>query len=151
MDRPIIRVQTGPFDPGAEIARLSASTTEAGGIGSFVGIVRSKAEKPLTAMVLEHYPAMTDAALARIADEATARFSLLSCTIIHRVGRLHPGEPIVFAGAAAPHRLAALDSVSFLMDWLKTKAPFWKQEFFEDGESRWVEAKAADDEAASAW
>ena len=148
---PRIMVQAGPFDAGAELALLSAAGTEAGALASFVGIVRSKAENPLTAMVLEHYPAMTERALAGIAADATTRFSLLSCTVIHRFGRLVPGEPIVFAGAAAPHRQAALDAVGFLMDWLKTKAPFWKQELFESGKSVWVEATAADDAAAAAW
>jgi molybdopterin synthase catalytic subunit len=151
MAPPRILVQAGPFDAGAELALLAQAGTEAGALASFVGIVRSKAENPLTAMVLEHYPAMTEPALARIAADATLRFSLLSCTIIHRFGRLVPGEPIVFAGAAAPHRRAALDAVSFLMDWLKTKAPFWKQEFFESGEAVWVDATAADDEAAASW
>jgi molybdopterin synthase catalytic subunit len=144
-------VQPEDFDVGAEIAQLTHGSAEAGAAASFVGIVRSNPAHPITALNLEHYPGMTEAAIARIAGQAAARFSLHSCTIIHRVGRLHPGERIVFAGAAAPHRQAALDAVSFLMDWLKTKAPFWKQEFLPDGESRWVQAAAADDDAAARW
>ena len=102
-------------------------------------------------MTLEHYPAMTQAALARIAKTAEARFALLSCTIIHRVGRLVPGEPIVFVGAAASHRHAALEAVAFLMDWLKTRAPFWKHEVLATGEAQWVEARDTDDVAAARW
>ena len=102
-------------------------------------------------MTLEHYPAMTHAALARIALAAEQRFSLLSCTIIHRVGRLVPGEQIVFVGTAAAHRHAALEAVAFLMDWLKTRAPFWKQESLATGEAIWVDARDTDELAAGRW
>jgi molybdopterin synthase catalytic subunit len=146
-----ILVQAELFDAGAELARLHQAGPEAGAIASFVGVVRSSAAHPITAMVLEHYPAMTSKAIARIAAEAETRFALLSCTIIHRHGRLLPGDPIVFVGAAAPHRHAALDAVTFLMDWLKTKAPFWKQEITLDGRATWVEAKPTDDTAAARW
>jgi molybdopterin synthase catalytic subunit len=147
----LIRVQAEPFDAGAEIVRLGQSGTEAGAIASFVGVVRSDAARPITAMTLEHYPAMTQAALMRIAQTAQTRFGLQSCTIIHRIGRLVPGEQIVFVGAAASHRHAALDGVAFLMDWLKTKAPFWKQESLPTGETVWVDAKHADDDYAARW
>ena len=102
-------------------------------------------------LTLEHYPGMTEAAMGAIATEACARWSLLGCTLVHRVGRLTPGQNIVLVLAAAPHRGAALDATAFLIDWLKTRAPFWKQERFVDGTSRWVEARATDDEAASRW
>jgi molybdopterin synthase catalytic subunit len=146
-----ILVQAEDFDAGAEIARLNAASTAAGAVASFVGIVRSTEAHPITAMVLEHYPAMTQAAIARIVAQAEARFSLLACTAIHRFGRLYPGDQIVFVGAAAAHRHAALDAVTFLMDWLKTRAPFWKQEIAANGEARWVEAVATDDDAAERW
>ncbi len=146
-----ILVQFEDFETGREIAHLGQAGGEAGAIGCFVGVVRSNAARPITAMTLEHYPAMTHAALARIAAAAEARFALLSCTIIHRVGRLEPGEQIVFVGASAAHRHAALDAVSFLMDWLKTKAPFWKQESLASGEACWVDAADADDLSAARW
>ncbi len=147
-----IRVQREDFDAGAEIARLGADARgEAGAVASFVGIVRSDAARPIVAMTLEHYPGMTEAAIAAIAAEAVPRFSACGCTVVHRVGRLLPGEQIVFVGVAASHRQAALQAVTFLMDWLKTRAPFWKMEELAGGERRWVEARVEDDEAASAW
>jgi len=146
-----ILVQHEAFDAGAEIARLSQGDTKAGAISCFVGVVRNDAARPIIAMTLEHYPPMTQAQLGRIAEAAEARFALLSCTIIHRVGRLVPGEPIVFVGAAAAHRHAALDAVAFLMDWLKTRAPFWKQELLGTGEAQWVEARETDELSASRW
>jgi len=144
-----ILVQEADFDAGAEIALLGAAG--GGAVASFVGVVRSDAADPVSAMRLEHYPGMTEAAIADIAGEAETRFGLLGCTVIHRVGLLPVGAQIVFAGAAASHRHAALDAVGFLMDWLKTKAPFWKHEFLASGEARWVEARAADDEVAARW
>jgi molybdopterin synthase catalytic subunit len=146
-----ISVQAELFDIAAEFARLQDAGAEAGAIASFLGVVRSTQAHPINAMVLEHYPAMTAKAISRIAVEAEIRFALLACTIIHRHGRLLPGEPIVFVGAAAPHRHAALDAVAFLMDWLKTRAPFWKQEIMADGRAIWVAAKAEDDAAVERW
>jgi molybdopterin synthase catalytic subunit len=146
-----ILVQAEDFDPGAELVRLTGTGPEAGAVACFIGTVRSNAARPITAMALEHYPGMTQAAIARIAAIAEARFSLLACTVIHRHGLLRPADRIVLAAAAAPHRQAALDAVGFLMDWLKTRAPFWKKEFFPDGTSCWVEASGADDAAASRW
>jgi molybdopterin synthase catalytic subunit len=102
-------------------------------------------------MVLEHYPAMTERALARIAAEACARWPLTGCTVIHRHGRLVPGDPIVLVLTASAHRAAALESCAFLIDWLKTKAPFWKREEFAGGAERWVEARASDDQATARW
>ncbi len=146
-----ILVQAELFDTTAELARLQDAGPQAGAIASFLGVVRSTPAHPITAMVLEHFPAMTTKAIARIGAEAERRFGLLACTIIHRHGRLLPGDPIVFVGAAAGHRQAALDAVGFLMDWLKTRAPFWKQEVMPDGRAIWVDAKASDDEAAERW
>ncbi len=144
-----VRVGEAAFDVTAETASLSAGRVDIGGIAAFVGLCR--ADDGLAAMVLEHYPAMTEAAIARIAAEAERRWPLTGCTVIHRVGRLVPGDPIVLVLTASAHRAAALESCAFLIDWLKTKAPFWKREEFADGTSRWVDAKADDDAAAARW
>jgi len=147
-----IKVQEENFDIGAEFAALTAGRTDIGGIGCFVGTVRNNAlDQRVTAMTLEHYPAMTERAIARIVEEAERRWGLLGCTVIHRVGRLVAGENIVLVLAAASHRQAALDATAFLIDWLKTKAPFWKREEFADGGGAWVEARKADDAAAARW
>jgi molybdopterin synthase catalytic subunit len=145
-----IRVQPGPFDLGHEMSLLTAGRTDIGGIGAFVGTVRAQPAS-LLALTLEHYPAMTEKALHRIAAEAETRWALLACTIIHRVGRLLPGDPIVLVLAASAHREPALAATAFLIDWLKTRAPFWKQEQFTDGSCCWVEARAEDDIAAARW
>src|SRR5215469_2154617 len=142
-----IRVQREDFDIGAEFAALTAGRSDIGGIGCFVGTVRG----PVAAMTLEHYPAMTERAIARIVEEAEQRWRLLDCTVIHRFGRLDAGENIVLVLAAAAHRQPALDATSFLIDWLKTKAPFWKREESPQGETQWVEARKADDAAAARW
>jgi molybdopterin synthase catalytic subunit len=147
-----IRVTPAPFDVAAEIAALTTARTDIGGIGCFVGTVRSTAQgRTITAMTLEHYPAMTERAMEAIAAEAARRWDLLGCTLIHRVGTLLPGEPIVLVLAASAHRQAALDATGFLIDWLKTSAPFWKKESFADGGDEWVQARAADDAAAARW
>jgi molybdopterin synthase catalytic subunit len=146
-----ISVQTEDFDIGAEFAALTAGRSDIGGIGCFVGTVRSNAQDRVAAMTLEHYPAMTEPAMTRIIEEAERRWSLLGCTVIHRVGRLTAGENIVLVLAAAAHRQPALNATAFLIDWLKTKAPFWKKEEFPDGASNWVEAREADDAAAARW
>jgi molybdopterin synthase catalytic subunit len=142
-----VRVQSAPFDPGGELTRLEAAG--GGGVASFTGIVRG--EGGLAALRLDHYPGMTERAMQAIAHEAAARWPLLGLVLIHRHGELVPGERIVFVGTAARHRGAALEACAFLIDWLKTKAPFWKQERFADGVANWVEPRAADDEAASRW
>jgi len=144
-----ILVQEALFDMATESAALTAGRTDIGGVASFLGVCRG--DDGLAAMVLEHYPGMTERALGRIAAEAEARWPLTGCTVIHRVGRILPGEPIVLVLTASAHRAAALESCAFLIDWLKTKAPFWKREEFADGDARWVAAKNEDDAAAARW
>jgi molybdopterin synthase catalytic subunit len=144
-----ILVQEALFDMATESAALTAGRTDVGGVASFLGVCRG--DDALAAMVLEHYPGMTERALGRIAAEAEARWPLTGCTVIHRVGRILPGEPIVLVLTASAHRAAALESCAFLIDWLKTKAPFWKREEFADGDARWVAAKDEDDAAAARW
>jgi molybdopterin synthase catalytic subunit len=147
-----VKVQEAPFDIAAETAALLAGRQDIGGLGCFLGVVRGTVGgRALRAMTLEHYPAMTEAAIAAIAAEAERRWDLLGCTVIHRTGRLAPGEPIVLVLAAASHREAALAATGFLIDWLKTRAPFWKKESYVDGGEAWVEAQAADDDAAARW
>ena len=144
-----ISIQEADFDPGEEIASLAPG---AGGIGCFIGIVRGEANgRRITAMTLEHYPGMTERAVRAIAEQAEKRWSLSAVTVVHRVGRLVPGENIVLVLAAAPHRDPALSATRFLIDWLKTEAPFWKKEHFADGAEAWVEAQEADTEAAALW
>ena len=141
-----VRVQTEDFDLGAEAALLRGSG-EAGALVTFSGVVRGD---DVTAMTLEHYPGMTEAALAEIEAEACARWSLSASLIIHRVGRLLPGEQIMMVAAASRHRKAAFEAAEFLMDYLKTRAPFWKKEETAEG-ARWVDAREADDAAAARW
>jgi molybdopterin synthase catalytic subunit len=145
-----IKVQIEDFDVGAEIAALTTGRTDIGGIGCFVGTVRDNG-RSVTGMTLEHYPGMTERAITRIADQAAERWPLLGCTVIHRVGTLCPGENIVLVIAASAHRQAALDATAFLIDWLKTKAPFWKREELANGNGVWVDAREEDDAAASRW
>ncbi|HWG78775.1 MAG TPA: molybdenum cofactor biosynthesis protein MoaE [Stellaceae bacterium] len=146
-----IRVQREDFDTGAELDALCRGKTAIGGIASFVGLVRDIAGgQAITAMTLEHYPAMTERELQSIADEAQRRWPLDAVLIIHRFGRLAPGERIVLVAAASAHREAAFQSCHFLIDWLKTKAPFWKLEETPEG-GRWVDAEASDAAAAKRW
>ena len=147
----MIRVQREDFDIGAELEALSRGKTGIGGVTSFVGLVRDIAgDRRISAMTLEHYPGMTERQLAEIAAEAERRWPLEALLIIHRHGRLEPGDRIVLVAAASAHRQAAFDACQFLIDWLKTKAPFWKLEETPEG-ARWVEAQASDDAAASRW
>jgi molybdopterin synthase catalytic subunit len=147
----MIRVQEDDFDIGLEIAQLKAGRCDIGGLGIFVGLVRDMAAgKAVSAMTLEHYPGMTEKMLAEIEAEAMKRWPLTASLIVHRVGRLEPGDQIVLVICASAHREAALDACHFLIDWLKTKAPFWKYEEGAQG-SGWVEAKAADDQATARW
>ena len=146
-----VRVQAEDFDLSAETASLLARCPQAGAVGSFLGVVRSTEAHPIEAMLLEHYPAMTQPALAAIASQAQQRFALLGCTLVHRHGRLLPGDKIVLVLTAALHRKPALDATAFLIDWLKTKAPFWKKEFLTNGSAEWVGARAQDDDAAARW
>jgi molybdopterin synthase catalytic subunit len=149
--RPIVRIQAEDFDTGAEIARLTAGRTDIGAVVTFSGLCRDEAGR-LTALELEHYPGMAEAEIARIADEAVKRWPLTGLAAIHRYGRIAPGENIVLVIAASAHRHAAFEAASFLMDYLKSRAPFWKKEHRIDGSaSNWVEAKDADDEAAARW
>jgi molybdopterin synthase catalytic subunit len=145
----VIRVQEQDFDIGAEIAALRAQRTDIGAIASFIGTVRGEGGG-LNAMTLEHYPGMTEKELDRIEAEARARWPLLDCLIVHRVGRLSPGDNIVLVVTLSAHRRAALEAVEFLMDYLKTRAPFWKSE--ESGAGReWVAARESDDADAARW
>ncbi len=147
----MIRVQEADFDPGAEMDRILNGKTGIGGVASFLGVVRDDPSGPaLTAMTLEHYPGMTERMLAAIEEEAHRRWDLAGSLVIHRYGRMVPGDRIVLVVTAARHRQAALESCQFLIDWLKTRAPFWKQEETEAG-ATWVEAQARDDVAASRW
>ncbi|HTY67730.1 MAG TPA: molybdenum cofactor biosynthesis protein MoaE [Alphaproteobacteria bacterium] len=147
----MIRVQRDDFDVGAEIERLTAGKHDIGGVVSFIGLVRDLAGgASIKAMTLEHYPGMTETQLAEIEAEANRRWPLSASLIIHRYGRLEPGERIVLVLAASPHREAAFEACHFLIDWLKTKAPFWKLEDTDKGE-KWVAADARDDAAAARW
>lgn len=149
----MIRVQREPFDVGAEIARLTAGNHAIGGVASFVGLVRDMPGADgagLAAMTLEHYPGMTEKQLDRIEAEARARWSLEASLIVHRFGRMEPGEGIVLVVTASAHRQAAFESCAFLMDWLKTQAPFWKLEETASG-TAWVAAREEDDAAAARW
>jgi molybdopterin synthase catalytic subunit len=145
-----IRVQREDFDVGAELVALTRGRTDIGALTSFVGLVRDMGGPGLGAMTLEHYPGMTEKQLAAVEREANARWELSATLIVHRYGRLEPGDRIVLCAAASPHREAAFEACHFLIDWLKTKAPFWKLEETPQG-PRWVEAKADDDAAAEKW
>ena len=147
----MIRVQREDFDVGAELDRLARGNPRVGGIASFIGLVRDMGGgERVSALTLEHYPGMTEKKLAGIEAEAYRRWPLDAVTIIHRTGRLLPGERIVLVATASPHREAALEACHFLIDWLKTDAPFWKSEETPQGE-HWVEAKAEDDAAKERW
>jgi len=147
-----ITIQTQRFDPGAEEQRLADLAANAGALVAFVGRVRGHdGPVALAALHLEHYPVVTENEIARIAHEAAERWPLLGCRVIHRVGRLEPSEPIVLVVIAALHRKAAFAACEFLMDYLKTEAPFWKRELFADGKQHWVEAKVTDSDACQRW
>jgi molybdopterin synthase catalytic subunit len=144
-----VRVQTAPFDLGAEAAALVAGRADAGALVTFSGLVRDEAGK-LAAMEIEHYPGMTERAIAAIEAEAVRRWNLAASLVIHRHGRLLPGEPIMMVATAAPHRADAFAAAEFLMDYLKSRAPFWKKEFTQGGTS-WVAAKDGDEAALGRW
>ena len=146
-----IRVQTGVFDLGTEVDALRAGRLDVGAVASFVGYARDINDgSGVTAMTLEHYPGMTEKALAALVDEAGARWSLIDVTVVHRVGRLLPGDPIVLVAVASTHRGDAFAACEFIMDYLKTRAPFWKKEETPEGD-RWVDARASDEAAAERW
>lgn len=140
-------IQEADFDVGAELAALTADDDDAGAAASFVGLVRGA---EVAAMTLEHYPGMTEKALAAIVDEARGRWPLRRVRVIHRVGRLLPGERIVLVAVSSRHRQAAFAACEFIMDYLKTRAPFWKREETSSG-ARWVDARESDDTAARRW
>ena len=148
----MIRVQRSDFDPGQELGRLTVGRTDIGGAVLFCGLVREMAdsEARIRAMTLEHYPGMTERMLTQIEAEAVARWPLSASLIVHRYGRLTPGERIVLVITCSSHRQAAFEANMFLVDWLKTKAPFWKLEERTTG-AAWVEARASDDDAARRW
>ena len=148
---PTIRVQPADFDLAAEVAALTAGRHDIGAVVTFTGLCRDE-QGSLSALELEHYPGMAEAEMQRIGQLAIERFSLVGLTAIHRYGKILPGENIVLVIAAAPHRQAAFDGASFVMDFLKTSAPFWKKEHAKDGTARdWVAAKDADDAARDKW
>jgi molybdopterin synthase catalytic subunit len=151
MVRLLARVQEADFEPGAELAMLEA--LGGGAVASFTGLVRDDEGRRggLAALHLEHYPGMTLARIEQVLGEAAARWPLLGASVIHRHGTLTVGARIVFVGTAASHRVAALESCAFLIDWLKVSAPFWKQIIRRDGTRDWVEAVAADDARAAEW
>jgi molybdopterin synthase catalytic subunit len=146
-----IRIQAEGFDTAAETAALTAGRPDIGAVVAFTGFCRDEGGR-LAALELEHYPGMAEAEIARIAAEAEIRWPLLGLTVIHRFGQIRPGEEIVLVLAASTHRRAAFEAAEFLMDYLKTRAPFWKREHLRDGTmGPWVEAKDADDEALERW
>ena len=146
-----VRVQTEDFDIGRELDALTRGRKDVGGLASFVGLVRDKNDgHAIGGMTLEHYPGMTEKALEDICAQAHARWDLIDTLVIHRVGALVPGDRIVLVGVASAHRGEAFEACEFIMDYLKTRAPFWKREQTPQG-ARWVEARAGDDEAAARW
>lgn len=150
-----MRVQREDFDPGAEEARLTTGRRDIGAVVSFVGLCRDE-DGALSALELEHYPGMAEAEIVRVAEEALARWPLAGLTAIHRFGLIRPGERIVLVLAAARHRGEAFAAAEFMMDYLKTRAPFWKKAHFADGghgsnDGDWVAARADDDAAAARW
>ena len=147
-----VRVQQEDFDIGREIAELTAGNTDVGAVVTFTGVVRGTADDAkLSSMTLEHYPGMTEAELERVEAEAHKRWPLHGTRIVHRVGTLAPGDNIVLVIAASAHRQAAFDAAAFLMDYLKTRAPFWKKETDASGEGHWVDARDSDDAAVEKW
>ena len=141
-------MDAAPFDPGAELSGFSARVGEAGAVVSFTGVAR--ADGGTAALEIEHYPGMTESAIAAMVEEARGRFGLSAVRVIHRHGRLMPGEPIMMVLAAARHRREAFEAAEFLMDWLKSRAPFWKKEHRVEG-AAWVEARDEDEAALHRW
>jgi len=146
---PSISLTAHSFEPGVLLTRFCAGRAETGAVASFVGLARAEHGRA-TVLELEAYPGFTDAAIARFAEEAKARFGLHDYRIVHRIGRIAPGEAIVFVATAAGHRRAAFEACDFLMDWLKSRAPFWKKEHGPDGD-RWIEPTAQDRTDAERW
>jgi molybdopterin synthase catalytic subunit len=146
-----VRVHAEAFDPGAEVNAMHDANVGVGAVVSFVGYVRDFNDgRDVHGMFLEHYPGMTEKALSKIVEDAQQRWPLLKVEVLHRIGALEPGEPIVFVGVASAHRQAAFQACDFIMDYLKTRAPFWKKETTSEG-PRWVEGRASDHAAADRW
>ena len=147
----VVRVQTEDFDIAREIAELRRGDSRVGAVAAFVGLVRDINDAAaVSTLTLEHYPGMTEKALMRIVDEAKSRWNVYDAVVIHRIGELKPADQIVFVAVSSAHRGEAFAACEFIMDYLKTRAPFWKKEQTPAGE-RWVEARASDDEAAARW
>ena len=146
-----IVVQDASFDFGAEAQAFSDAAKGAGAVVTFSGVVREADTGAMAMMEIEHYPGMTEKALEKIAAEAVARWSLTDALVIHRHGRLVPGDQIMMVATAARHRMAAFEAAEYLMDYLKSRAPFWKKEILEDGRAKWVSAKDEDEEALNRW
>lgn len=148
---PRVRVQAEDFDSGRELDALTAGRTDVGALASFIGLVRAANDgSPVSAMTLEHYPGMTEKALQDICEQAMSRWDLIDTLVIHRIGALKPGDRIVLVGVTSAHRGEAFAACEFIMDFLKTRAPFWKREETPQG-ARWVEARESDDAAAGRW
>jgi len=146
-----IRVQEADFDPGRELEALTRGRTDVGAVASFIGLVRDANDgSDVASLTLEHYPGMTEKALGEICAQALARWDILETLVIHRIGALVPGDRIVLVGVSSAHRGEAFEACEFIMDYLKTRAPFWKKEATPQGE-RWVEARESDDAAAQRW
>jgi molybdopterin synthase catalytic subunit len=147
-----VRVQSDDFDVGAELKALTSGRTDIGAVVTFTGTVRGNTpDHPIASMTLEHYPGMTEAELERVEAEAAARWPLAASLIVHRHGTLAPGDNIVLVITASAHRQAAFEAAAFLMDYLKSRAPFWKKEEGPDGEGRWVDARESDADAIARW
>ena len=148
---PVVRVQAEDFDVGRELEALTRGRVDVGALASFVGLVRDANDgHAIAGMTLEHYPGMTEKALEEICAEARSRWNVIDTLVIHRVGSLRPGERIVLVGVSGAHRGEAFAACEFIMDYLKTRAPFWKREDTPQG-PRWVEARGSDDQAANRW
>jgi molybdopterin synthase catalytic subunit len=146
-----VQVQSEPLDPHREVDRLRAENPAIGAIVSFIGLMRDINEGDrVDSLYLEHYPGMTEKALLKIAKEATQRWHLEGCRVVHRVGEMHPTDPIVVVAVASRHRKEAFLGCEYVIDYLKTQAPFWKKEMTDGGE-RWVDARVSDDEAEERW
>ena len=146
-----IVVQDAPFDLAAETERFAQGAAGAGAIVTFTGVVREADTGTMTAMDIEHYPGMTEKALTSISAEALSRWDLTDALVIHRFGRLHTGEQIMMVATAARHRVAAFEAAEYLMDYLKSRAPFWKKEILAEGDAAWVAAKDDDEAALTRW
>ncbi|WP_208348032.1 molybdopterin synthase catalytic subunit MoaE [Pseudaestuariivita rosea] len=145
-----VRVQEAPFDLGAEVSQFTNTSHDVGAVVTFTGIVRDLTTRDLAVMEIEHYPGMTEKALQKIVDQANERWSLADVLVIHRYGKMAPGDQIMMVATASAHRQDAFEAAQFLMDYLKSRAPFWKKEITQDGET-WVESKAQDEDALSRW